>query len=87
MILEGDESDLISTVEAELIRRYNPLWNSTIDGFGNHDPGSGRYAQAPSEWNVLHPGRAWATKLTGKEPNLRGIVVKIRDALEKSPSS
>jgi len=87
MILEGDESDLISTVEAELIRRYNPLWNSTIDGFGNHDPGSGRYAQAPSEWDVLHPGRAWAAKLTGKRPNLRSIVVKIREALEKLPSS
>jgi hypothetical protein len=84
MILEGQESDLISTVEAELIRRYNPLWNSRIDGFGNHDPGSGRYAQALSEWDVLHPGRPWAAKLTGKRPNLRTIVAKIREALERS---
>jgi len=39
MILEGKESDLIGTVEAALIRKYQPIWNTLIDGFGNHDPG------------------------------------------------
>lgn len=29
--------------ESLLINRFNPLWNSVIDGFGNHDPGGGRY--------------------------------------------
>ena len=60
MILEGLESDLVVPVEAELIRRYRPLWNCVVDGFGNHDPGKGRYNQARSEWDVLHPGRQWA---------------------------
>ena len=65
MILEGAESNLIGTVEAALIRHYTPIWNTTIDGFGNHDPGKGRYNQAKSDWDVIHPGRPWADRLTG----------------------
>lgn len=42
MILEHAASDMIGTVEAALIRTYTPVWNSVIDGFGNHDPGKGR---------------------------------------------
>lgn len=80
MIMEGQESNLISTVESELIRRFTPLWNSVVDGFGNHDPGRGRYSQSPSEWDVLHPGRVWAKKLTGKRPSLRMITAKIEQA-------
>ena len=65
MILDGAESDLIGTVEAALIRSYRPLWNSLIDGFGNHDPGRGRYGQAKSDWDVCHPGRLWAERCEG----------------------
>lgn len=66
MILENESSDLIGTVEAALIRYYTPVWNSLIDGFGNHDPGKGRYNQAKSEWDILHPGRQWADKCQGE---------------------
>ena len=62
IIMTGVETDLVVPVEAELIRQYKPLWNSVVDGFGNHDPGSGRYNQSPSEWDILHPGRSWAAK-------------------------
>jgi Eco29kI restriction endonuclease. len=48
--------------EALLIDQFSPLWNRVIDGFGNHDPGSGRYEQMRSPWDVLHPGRQWALK-------------------------
>jgi hypothetical protein len=65
MILEGSASSLISTVEAALIRFYVPFWNSQLDGFGNHDPGKGRYNQAKSEWDIIHPGRGWADKCLG----------------------
>jgi len=78
MILGGVESDLVVPVEAELIRRYRPLWNSTVDGFGNHDPGKGRYNQAKSEWDVLHPGRLWAERLTGESPRLENVIAKVR---------
>ncbi len=81
MILGGIESDLVVPVEAELIRRYTPLWNSVIDGFGNHDPGRGRYNQAKSEWDVLHPGRPWADRLTGVSPHLEDVIVKVHQAL------
>lgn len=48
--------------EALLIARFAPLWNSLIDGFGNHDPGSGRHAGMRPRWDVLHPGRVWAER-------------------------
>jgi hypothetical protein len=41
---------MISTIEAALIKLNMPLWNTAVDGFGNHDPGSGRYQQAKSDW-------------------------------------
>jgi hypothetical protein len=81
MILDDLESDLIGPVEAELIRRYKPLWNTVVDGFGNHDPGSGRYDQARSEWDVLHPGRPWAERLTGASPQVNDILDRIADVL------
>lgn len=48
--------------ESLLIEMFQPLWNVVVDGFGNHDPGSGRYNQQRSAWDMLHPGRAWAEK-------------------------
>ena len=53
----------ITMAERFLIEHYQPLWNVCIEGFGNHDPGSGRHAGLISWWDVLHPGRAWAKKL------------------------
>jgi len=54
--------------ESLLISMFSPLWNQLLDGFGNHDPGTGRYNQQNSPWDVIHPGRPWAAKL---QPNLR----------------
>lgn len=53
----------IPLAESLLIEMYRPLWNRSIDGFGNHDPGKGRYNQQKSPWDILHPGRPWAEKL------------------------
>ena len=77
IILEGAESDLIGTVEAALIRCYRPIWNTLIDGFGNHDPGSGRYQQAMSDWDVCHPGRSWAGKCQGIHNEKRELLKHI----------
>ncbi len=54
--------------ESLLISMFSPLWNQILDGFGNHDPGAGRYNQQRSSWDVIHPGRPWAKKL---KPNSR----------------
>lgn len=77
VILSGPEADLIGPVEAELIRRHRPLWNYVVSGFGIHHPGSGRYDQARSEWDVLHPGRSFAALLTGRSIELHLIEDKI----------
>lgn len=31
--------------ESMLIEMFAPVWNKLLDGFGNHDPGKGRYNQ------------------------------------------
>ncbi len=54
--------------ESLLISMFSPLWNQSLDGFGNHDPGAGRYNQQRSAWDVIHPGRPWAARL---KPNSR----------------
>ena len=53
----------IPLAESLLIERFSPVWNKRIDGFGNHDPGSGRHAQQRSQWDTIHPGRPWVTNL------------------------
>lgn len=78
VIFEGEGSDMIGTVEAALIKIAQPLWNTVVDGFGNRDPGSGRYEQARSDWDVLHPGRSWADKCKGKSSPRAQIENKIK---------
>ncbi|SRR5258708_5136920 len=48
--------------ESLLITTYKPVWNVGMAGFGNHDPGAGRYQQRRSLWDTVHPGRPWAEK-------------------------
>ncbi|QKF06884.1 Eco29kI family restriction endonuclease [Berryella wangjianweii] len=49
--------------ESLLIARHAPIWNVLVEGFGNHDPGSGRHAGMRPKWDTLHPGRLWADQL------------------------
>lgn len=70
---------MIGTVEASLIRQYKPIWNNTIDGFGNHTPGKGRFKQAKSDWDVLHPGRKWAGLCTGKAASKSEVEQKVKE--------
>ncbi len=77
-IFEGPSSDMVSTVEAALIKTMLPLWNSVVDGFGNNTPGSGRYDQAKSDWDVMHSGRSFAAKCKGKHNSLSSIEADIK---------
>ena len=82
VIFEDAGSDMISTVEAALIKLNRPLWNTAVDGFGNHDPGKGRYEQARSDWDVIHPGRKWAEKCNGTAKTSAVILAKIKSHLK-----
>jgi len=57
----------ITLAERFLVEHYQPVWNVAIDGFGNHDPGSGRKDMKRPRWDILHPGRPWAVKLKAEE--------------------
>jgi len=78
VIFEDASSDMIGTIEAALIKLNTPLWNTAVDGFGNHDPGSGRYEQAKSGWDVIHPGRAWAEKCNGAPAEESAVLARIK---------
>jgi len=77
VIFEDASSDMIGAIEAALIKLNLPLWNIAVDGFGNHDPGSGRYEQAKSDWDVIHPGRTWAEKCNGSHVEASTIIASI----------
>ena len=50
--------------EQALIKRYRPVWNSCLDGFGKHDQGRRRSETERSWWDTLHPGRPWTVDET-----------------------
>lgn len=72
--------------ESLLITRFSPLWNLLLDGFGNHDPGKGRYNGLVPKWDVLHPGRAWASKCQMRVETAAQIATEVAAWLEQSPA-
>jgi hypothetical protein len=71
--------------ESLLIAKLNPLWNSLVNGFGNHDTGKGRHEGLRPRWDVLHPGRAWAERCQPREETAEQIEREIRDYLRQNP--
>lgn len=63
----------VPLAEVVAIRMHNPVWNVIVDGLGNHDPGAGRYKGLRPRWDTLHPGRAWAPKLTVRSESAADI--------------
>lgn len=51
------EVDLAAWGESLLMRHYQPAWNGSVSGFGNHKPGKGRNEQDRSVWDKAHVGR------------------------------
>lgn len=72
--------------EALLIAKFSPLWNLTIDGFGNHDPGKGRYKGMVPRWDVLHPGRSWAARCEPRAETAEQIADEAEARLAQEPS-
>lgn len=59
--------------ESLLIAKFTPVWNSLVDGFGNHDPGKGRYSGMRPRWDVLHPGRSWAERCQARKETAQDV--------------
>lgn len=74
----------IPLAEQLLIEWFSPIWNTAIDGFGNHDPGKGRRKQQRSQWDTIHPGRVWAKKQRPNAKPARTIIRELKEALEKA---
>jgi len=68
--------------ESLLIETFDPLWNRLLDGFGNHDPGRGRYSQARSAWDVVHPGRPWAYRCAENPKKAEDYIREITNFLQ-----
>src|SRR6266481_3209145 len=64
--------------ESLLISRFTPIWNNLIDGFGNHDPGGGRYQGMRPRWDVIHPGRKWALNCKERLETVESITNEIK---------
>lgn len=71
--------------ESLIIARFRPIWNSLIDGFGNHNPGKGRHAGMRPRWDVLHPGRSWAMKLAERSETAAQITQDAETYLQVLP--
>ncbi|GAM01593.1 Eco29kI family restriction endonuclease [Sphingomonas parapaucimobilis] len=71
--------------ESLLITRFRPVWNIALDGFGNHDPGKGRYNGLRPLWDHLHPGRGWAIRCAERTETLSEIATRISDYLDAHP--
>ena len=80
-ILEGDTANMIAALEAAIIAEHSPLWNSVIDGFGNHDPGKRRVTGKRPQWDCLHPGRPWAMRMSGEEFSVPELRRRVTDYL------
>jgi hypothetical protein len=71
--------------ESLLITRFSPLWNLLLDGFGNHDPGAGRYNGLVPKWDVLHTGRNWASRCRPRKETAAHIEKEAAAWLSQAP--
>ena len=76
----------IPLAESLLIAKFSPVWNLLVDGFGNHDPGKGRYEGMRPRWDVLHPGRSWAARCRDRPETAEQIASEVRSRLDQEPS-
>jgi len=67
--------------ESLMIAKFSPLWNLLVEGFGNHDPGKGRYEGLMPRWDALHPGRAWAERCKPRPETAQDIARDVHNHL------
>lgn len=67
--------------ESALIREHRPVWNTLLDGFGNHDPGKGRINGVRPRWDTIHPGRSWAINFPARSETAEDIEQEVIEYL------
>lgn len=75
----------VPLAEVIAIRKHRPVWNTIVEGLGNHDPGKGRYGGMRPRWDTLHPGRGWAERLTERKENSDDIIQEALNHLRTYP--
>lgn len=68
--------------ESLLIEKFAPVWNSIVEGFGNHDPGKGRYNSQKPLWDMVHPGSPWAERMQENKKSAHQILQELDYRLE-----
>lgn len=71
--------------ESLIISKFRPLWNVLLEGFGNNDPGAGRYNGARPLWDHIHPGRGWAFKCVERPETQDDVAMRIAAYFEAHP--
>ena len=74
----------IPLTESLMIEWFKPVWNCVLDGFGNHDPGSGRQSGKMPYWDCLHPGRPWANSLRPCELSAEELNARVVEYLQET---
>ena len=87
LVLTGDAADAAATIEYALIRKYAPVWNCCLDGFGNNAPGGKRETQLLAPWDTLHPGRDWERKWKGRRPDSEELRANVLSYLGRYSST
>lgn len=67
----------ITLTEQILIDQYEPIWNRTLKGFGNHHQGRSRTRQARSQWDTVHPGRHWAAAMKPRDESAEELLERV----------
>lgn len=75
------EPIFVALGESLLIANFAPIWNNPLDGFGNHNPGKGRFEGMRPRWDVLHPGRPWAEKCPARPETAEQLAAEMANLL------
>lgn len=70
------EEIFIPLCESLLIKRYAPIWNNIVRGFGPKVVGKERTTQQTSMWDILHPGRPGRGSAPSKRFKSTGDILK-----------
>jgi hypothetical protein len=70
--------------QVALVAQMKPVWNVTVTGFDAVDPGGPAATRAMPDFDVLHPGRTWASRHWPASATRDELAQRIRQHLRMS---